>query len=73
VVISLVTAAVLLYCVVNGSIVLNIFNPDGEGVMSQQQIPGRLSNALSPTVSQPIDTESPGSSDAGSDSLLLSL
>jgi hypothetical protein len=69
VVISIVTGAILLYCVVNGSVVLNIFNPEGEGVMSQQHIPsGTLSNSLTPgktTTSQPIDTESPGSSDAG--------
>lgn len=67
--IAMVTAVILFYCVANGSLILNIFNPDGEGVMASQQKPSQLSGALSPgagvTTSQPVATESPGSSDEG--------
>eukprot|EP00286_Rhodomonas_abbreviata_P020930 CAMPEP_0181297978 /NCGR_PEP_ID=MMETSP1101-20121128/5537_1 /TAXON_ID=46948 /ORGANISM="Rhodomonas abbreviata, Strain Caron Lab Isolate" /LENGTH=229 /DNA_ID=CAMNT_0023402969 /DNA_START=623 /DNA_END=1309 /DNA_ORIENTATION=- len=33
VVVSIVSMVILLYCVFNGSTILNIFNPNGEGVM----------------------------------------
>eukprot|EP00602_Paraphysomonas_sp_CaronLab_P000298 CAMPEP_0185032296 /NCGR_PEP_ID=MMETSP1103-20130426/20262_1 /TAXON_ID=36769 /ORGANISM="Paraphysomonas bandaiensis, Strain Caron Lab Isolate" /LENGTH=275 /DNA_ID=CAMNT_0027568135 /DNA_START=567 /DNA_END=1394 /DNA_ORIENTATION=+ len=77
IVIALVSGVVLLYCVVNGTLILNIFNPEGEGVMIKQlHSSGQLSSALSPatendtgsgvTTSQPINTESPGSSENGS-------
>ncbi|CAE7430729.1 unnamed protein product, partial [Symbiodinium microadriaticum] len=70
IIISVVTAIILLYCVVNGSLILNIFNPEGEGVMvGQQSSMPQLSGALSPstgvTTTQPVNTDSPGSSDEG--------
>lgn len=69
VVIALVTGAVLLYCVVNGTLILNIFNTEGEGVMvGQHARPGQKSDNFSAaggggvTTSQPLDVESPGNS-----------
>jgi hypothetical protein len=67
--IAIVTAVILFYCVVNGSLILNIFNPEGQGVMAAQQKPSQLSGALTPgagvTTSQPVPSDSPGSSDEG--------
>lgn len=70
IIISLVTFVILLYCVGNGTKVLNIFNPEGEGVMMGQishNSKGTLGTDLAPTEEgrKSIPTDSPGSSDGG--------
>jgi hypothetical protein len=56
---------ILLYCVVNGTKILNIFNPSGEGVMesyrqNKSQAPGSLNNVIldesGVETQQPINT-----------------
>lgn len=53
--VSCITIIVLLYCVVNGSVILNIFNPQGHGVMqSYTKTEGDLNRALNGTTSVAI-------------------
>jgi hypothetical protein len=65
-VISVVTMIILLYCVVNGTKILNIFNPSGEGVMESYRqntnaAPGSLNHVIldesGVETQQPINTK----------------
>jgi hypothetical protein len=71
-VIAVVSIVILMYCVVNGTKILNIFNPEGEGVMQsyQEKPPGSLTgvildpnanhDASATTVQQPSETGKKG-------------
>lgn len=68
IIISCITFVILLYCAGNGTKVLNIFNPEGEGVIMGQMGTGTLGTELSPSVEEgkgaaPVPTGSPGSSE----------
>jgi hypothetical protein len=68
IIISVVTFVILLYCVGNGTTVLNIFNPEGEGVIMSQIGVGTLGTELTPKPDAeegrtPVPTDSPGSSE----------
>lgn len=73
-IIAIITFVILLYVAGNGTKVLNIFNPEGEGVMMSQAkttTKGTLGTELAPSNMEqgkgaPLPTDSPGSSDDGS-------
>lgn len=71
IIISCITFVILLYCAVNGTKVLNIFNPEGEGVMMGQIGTGSLGTDLSPAATEEgraptaVPTDSPRSSNSG--------
>jgi hypothetical protein len=76
IIISCITFVILLYCALNGTTVLNIFNTEGEGVMISQLGTGTLGAELTPKVeegrpsasaSRSVPTDSPGSSEGGDD------
>lgn len=70
IIISVITLTILLYCVGNGTKTLNIFNPEGEGVIMGQIAAGSkgsLGAELSPSSAaeegrNSVPTDSPGSS-----------
>lgn len=45
--IVVVTVIVLLYCVINGTKILNVFNPEGEGVVLSSYSPGGAASVSS--------------------------
>jgi hypothetical protein len=61
-----VTTVLLLYCIANGSQILNIFNPDGEGVLMSQTVSSSEIQLIQTTSSSPheklIDREGLSSS-----------
>jgi len=68
IIISVITFVILLYCAGNGTKVLNIFNPEGEGVIMSQIGTGTLGTELSPKPDAEegrasVPTDSPGSSE----------
>lgn len=71
IIISVTTCVILLYCVGNGTKVLNIFNPEGQGVIMGQVARGNLGTDLGPSAQVreegrvAVPTDSPGSSDGG--------
>ena len=76
IIISCLTFVILLYCAINGTKILNIFNPEGEGVMISQLGKGTLGAELtekaeegraSATTSTKVPTDSPGSSEGEDD------
>ena len=72
IIISCITFVILLYCAGNGTKVLNIFNPEGEGVIMGQIGTGTLGTELSPKMeegraSASVPTDSPGSSEGDND------
>jgi hypothetical protein len=74
IIISCLTFVILLYCVINGTVVLNIFNPEGEGVMISQLGTGTLGAELTEKTEEgrasagtKVPTDSPGSSEGEGD------
>jgi hypothetical protein len=70
IIISVITFVILLYCAGNGTKVLNIFNPEGEGVIMGQLGTGTLGTELSPKADAEegrtaVPPASPGSSEGG--------
>lgn len=66
----ILTSTIVTYCVLNGSIILNVFNPEGEGILSSyyakasQEQPGVQLSRLSTPTSNLIERDTDRSSTA---------